>query len=89
MESGSSFLLLVLLIVTFAITLPFGVWRSRCRRYSLPWFLAVHIPIPVIFLLRTGGGFPWTSIPFYLCSTVLGQLAGGWLWRTPRSRVRM
>ncbi len=89
METGSLFLLLLLLGAVFALTLPFGSWRARCRPFSLPWFLAVHLPIPVIFLLRTEGGFPWIFIPLFFGSTLLGQFAGGRLWRDPRSWFSM
>jgi hypothetical protein len=81
MESGSVALLLLLLLLTFAVTLPFGGWRSRCARFSLNWFLAVHLPIPLIFVMRTAGGFSWHDIPLFLASTLLGQFAGGRLLR--------
>ena len=66
-----------LIAAVFAITLPFGVWRARTQRYSLAWFLAIHVPIPFIFLLRVAAGYSYTFIPFTLSACVAGQLVGG------------
>jgi len=70
---------LALVAAVFAITLPFGVWRVTTRRYSLRWFLAIHAPIPFIFLLRIEAGYSWAFIPFTVTACVAGQLLGGWL----------
>ncbi|MFV1957142.1 MAG: hypothetical protein ACC640_05110, partial [bacterium] len=70
-------ILISLLSLTFIITLPFGRWRVRCRKYSVNWFLAIHLPIPVIILMRLGAHFSYIYIPLFLASTVLGQLVGG------------
>ncbi|HJW75245.1 MAG TPA: hypothetical protein VJ787_06195 [Thermoleophilia bacterium] len=61
----------------FAITLPFGAWRVTTRRLSLRWFLAIHLPIPFIFLLRVETGYSYALIPFTVTACVLGQLVGG------------
>ncbi len=66
-----------LIAAVFAITLPFGVWRITTRRYSLWWFLSIHVPIPFIFLLRMAAGYSYTFIPFTVSACVAGQLVGG------------
>jgi hypothetical protein len=76
-SNHSPLLLATLLSVTFIITLPFGVWRARCRKFTLQWWLAIHLVIPFIFLMRRFGGFSYWYIPLFLASTVLGQIAGG------------
>jgi hypothetical protein len=70
---------LEIVIAACVITLPFGVWRVTTRRMSLPWFLAIHVPIPFIFLLRVEAGYSYTLIPFTLTACVVGQLVGGWI----------
>jgi len=75
--SNPSILLVFLLLITFFLTLPFGRWRVRCRKYSVGWFLAIHLPIPFIILMRVGAHFSYAYIPLFLVSTVLGQFAGG------------
>ncbi len=74
---NSGLILFLLLSITFIITLPFGRWRVRCPKFSVSWFLAIHLPIPIIILMRLGAHFSYTYIPLFLASTVLGQLVGG------------
>lgn len=61
----------------FVITVPFGVWRITTRRMSVPWFLAIHLPIPFIILLRVEAGYSYRLIPFTVTACVLGHLVGG------------
>lgn len=76
-SNQSPLLLTTLLIVTFAITLPFGAWRAKCRKFTIQWWLAIHLVIPFIFLMRRWGGFSYWYIPLFLFATVLGQIVGG------------
>lgn len=73
----SPLLLAALLAATFILTLPFGAWRATCRKFTLKWWLAIHLVIPFIFLMRRWGGFSYWYIPLFLASTVLGQIVGG------------
>jgi hypothetical protein len=77
LDTHSTFLLATLLAVTFLITLPFGAWRVRCRRYTFRWWLAIHLVIPVIILMRVLGGFSYVYIPLFVASTILGHFVGG------------
>jgi hypothetical protein len=84
--SGLSIPILVILAV--AICVPFGAWRATTPRLSLGWFLAIHLPIPFIFLLRVGSGHTWRVIPLMLVAAIAGQLLGSWafgLWRSRRA----
>jgi hypothetical protein len=81
LSSQSPLLLAALLAVTFVITLPFGVWRSFTRKFTIQWWLAIHLVIPLIFVMRRWGGFSYYFIPLFLASTVLGQIIGGKLNR--------
>jgi len=76
-------LLVSLLAVTFVLTLPFGVWRVRCTKFTIKWWLTIHLIIPVIILMRIWAGFSYAYVPLFVLSTVLGQLVGG---RIPISR---
>jgi len=57
-----------------AINLPFGFWRAGQRKFSLPWFLAVHAPVPLVVLIRLGAGLHW-SLP--LAPVLIGSYFGG------------
>jgi len=66
-----------LLLLVFVINLPFGYLRSKATKFSRQWMMAVHIPVPFVFLLRIFSGFNWTVIPLLVLSDVAGQIAGG------------
>ena len=66
---------------TLVINLPFGFLRSRSDKYSFRWFLYIHLPIPLIYLLRTGLMFKPGVIPLLVAAAVAGQVWGGKLNR--------
>ncbi|HHN66277.1 MAG TPA: hypothetical protein ENK09_13050 [Nitrospirae bacterium] len=59
------------------LNLPFGLLRSKCRKYSFKWFLYIHLPIPVVFLARVTSHLDYHYIPLFLIAAILGQLIGG------------
>lgn len=78
--------LMLVLLFTVAVNLPFGYWRQGLRKLSLPWFLAIHLPIPLVIALRIWLGIPYASVPFVIAAAVLGQWIGG-RFRKKRSAV--
>ncbi len=66
-----------LMIVVFLVNLPFGYIRSRSAKFSRKWMMAIHIPVPFVFLLRIFSGLNWTAIPLLVLSDIAGQIAGG------------
>ncbi len=61
---------------SFALNIPFGMYRSRLRKFSLAWFVAIHLPIPFIILTRISLGVsPWL-IPAGLAFALAGQEFG-------------
>ncbi len=52
-------------------------WRFNAARFSRQWMMAVHIPVPFVFLLRIVSGFGWKVIPLLMISFAAGQFAGG------------
>ncbi len=66
-----------LMFVVFLINLPFGYMRSKADKFSKQWMMAVHIPVPFVFLLRVFSGLNWTAIPLLVLSDIAGQIAGG------------
>jgi CHASE2 domain-containing sensor protein len=65
-------------ILVFLINLPFGYWRSQVRRFSLPWILAVHAPVPLVVACRFLLGLGWHLItfPVLIGAFFAGQLTG-------------
>ena len=69
--------IIVLMLAVFLINLPFGYWRHRATRFSRQWMMAIHIPVPFVFLLRILSGFGWKVVPLLMFSFAAGQFAGG------------
>jgi hypothetical protein len=69
--------LLSVSVLVFAISLPCGYWRAHTTRFSLQWFLAVHLPIPAIIILRVISGIGWhpVTFPALIGAYFAGQLA--------------
>jgi hypothetical protein len=71
--------LLFVSALVLLLNLPFGYWRAGVRKFSLRWFLAVHVPVPLIIGLRLGSGIGWQimSFPLLVGAFFGGQLLGG------------
>ena len=60
-----------------AVNIPLGYLREGKRKYSLGWFVYIHLSIPLIAFLRISNQLtPWVIPVFILCAAV-GQIAGG------------
>ncbi len=70
-------------LIVFALNIPFGFWRSRSRRFSRQWFLAVHLPVPAIIAFRIYEGLGWhfVTFPILIGAFFLGQTTGTGLRR--------
>lgn len=64
-------------IAAFVLNLPFGYLRVKTKKFSIMWFVYIHLPIPAIFVLRTMAGFGYQVIPIVIIGAVAGQFAGG------------
>lgn len=73
-----------LLGFAFFANLPLGFLREGSDKFSLRWFLYIHLSIPVIIALRVAYGFGWSVVPFTIGCAVAGQLLGGHLRRRAR-----
>jgi hypothetical protein len=61
------------------VNLPFGFWRAGTRKFSLQWFLAVHVPVPFVVGIRflAGFGLNLTTFPVFIFAYFTGQYIGG------------
>ena len=67
----------LILGATLALNIGFGYFRARMRKFSGLWFLFIHLPIPVVILMRVAGGHGYMVIPPLFAVSVLGQWGGG------------
>jgi hypothetical protein len=79
--------LIILALIAVALNVPFGAWRATTARLSARWFLAIHLPIPLVLLVRVTSGHTYRVIPLLVAATIAGQLLGSWAFqRRPAAR---
>ncbi|SHI83788.1 hypothetical protein [Desulfosporosinus lacus] len=49
----------MILMTVILLNIPFGYWRENVKKFSVQWFLSVHLPVPVIMFLRIQMGLGW------------------------------
>ena len=69
-------LLFAIALAAFIINLPFGYMRAKTKKFSIQWFLYIHLPIPLIIVFRKYAGFGYSAVPLFLAASVVGQLVG-------------
>jgi small-conductance mechanosensitive channel len=80
--------IVTVLAAVVLVTLPFGFYRAYTRKLSLRWFLAIHLPVILVVLLRVGMHLPYVFIPFTFLAFTAAQFAGAragqwWIRRHP------
>jgi hypothetical protein len=83
-SGGDMFMIIETSIAVALLNIPFGLWRVSVPKYSLPWFAAIHIPIPFVVTMRLmlHIGFGFATYPCYISAYFLGQYLGGKLKRS-------
>ena len=64
-------------LLTLVINLFFGRLRIKTRKFSLNWFLCIHLPIPFVFLARVSAHVSAWFIPIFVVAALAGQIIGG------------
>jgi len=72
----------IVALIVLVLTLPFGYWKASVKRFSLQWFLSIHLPIPIVIALRIVSGVGWEFItyPILVAAFFVGHFAGGRLY---------
>ncbi|WP_202319798.1 hypothetical protein [Archaeoglobus neptunius] len=75
-------------VAVFVINIPFGYWRGNVEKLSRQWFLAVHVPVPMVIAIRFLSGLGWSilSFPVLIAAFFTGQFAGGRIHRFMEKR---
>ena len=73
--------LVIVTLVVFIMNIPFGYWRANVKKFGLQWALSVHIPVPLIVVMRIYShiGFAWYTYVFLVSAFFFGQRLGAWL----------
>ncbi len=77
-----------LVLFAFIISIPCGYARQNYAKFSLMWWILIHLPIPLIILLRIKAGLNWHFVPLTLGSSVAGQFIGGALFRRRKQNAK-
>ena len=77
-------------LAVLALNIPFGFWRAGLKKLSLPWFLAIHLPVPIVIALRilSGLGYRFITFPVLIGAFFIGQILGGKLRRLWAGKVK-
>lgn len=69
---------LYVILLTILINMPFGYLRARQKKFSLLWFLFIHLPVPFVVFFRKLFEVPlkWKILPLYFAAYFLGQWLG-------------
>lgn len=76
-----------LIVLALTISVPCGYARQYFSKYSIMWWILIHLPIPLIVWLRIKAGLNWHFIPLTLFGSVAGQLLGGFIYRRRKQNV--
>jgi len=79
--------ILIFVAVVIILNIPFGSYRNKTRKFSVSWFASIHLPIPLIILMRRSlfqesidiwslSISPLWIIPFSISAAVYGQMLG-------------
>lgn len=68
--------LILVLLASFILNLPLGMWKGKIKKFSISWFIATHLAVPVIYFLRVTEGLSYWTIPLIIAAAVYGQLVG-------------
>jgi len=68
--------LIILLAFALFSNIPLGYLRETTRRYSLNWFVCIHLSIPFIIALRYTLNFGWEIVPYSIAAAIIGQVIG-------------
>ena len=81
--------LLLVAVLIFTLNVFFGYWRANASRFSIQWFLAIHLSVLLAVGLRLWlmESFSWVTLPVFVAVFFGGQYAGGRLRRFLEGRV--
>jgi len=70
------YIILIISLFSFFINVPLGFWREHYKRFSIPWFIIIHLSVPVIIVLRISLNANPYFIPLFIALAIAGQTTG-------------
>ena len=81
MDINISIALISLLLFALFSNIPLGYLRMGSPKYSVRWFVYIHLSVPFIVGLRIANNISWQMVPFSIALAVAGQMIGSRLYR--------
>ena len=81
MNINISIALISLLLFALFSNIPLGYLRMGSPKYSVRWFVYIHLSVPFIVGLRIANNLSWQMVPFSIALAVAGQMIGSRLYR--------
>ena len=81
MNINVSIALISLLLFALFSNIPLGYLRMGSPKYSVRWFVYIHLSVPFIVGLRIANNISWQMVPFSIALAVAGQMIGSRLYR--------
>ena len=81
MNINISIALISLLLFALFSNIPLGYLRMGSPKYSVRWFVYIHLSVPFIIGLRIANNISWQVVPFSIALAVAGQMIGSRLYR--------
>ena len=81
MNINISIAVISLQLFAFFSNIPLGYLRMGSPKYSVRWFVYIHLSVPFIVGLRVANNISWQMIPFSIALAVAGQMIGSRLYR--------
>jgi len=76
-----SIALISLLLFALFSNIPLGYLRMGSPKYSVRWFVYIHLSVPFIIGLRIANNISWHMVPFSIVLAVAGQMIGSRIYR--------
>jgi hypothetical protein len=71
------FTVLEITLLAFVLNIPFGYFRKKAGKFSVKWWLYIHIPVPLVIAVRIALQADYIYIPVFILAAVAGQFLGG------------
>jgi hypothetical protein len=74
-------ILIAVVLFTFLINIPLGMWRESVRKFSLAWIIAIHASVPLVIALRIWLDVSYWAVPFLIGIAIGGQFVGAKIYK--------
>lgn len=69
--------LLLIGMTALSVNVPLGYLREGKRKFSVGWFVYIHLSIPLVAFLRIESDLSAWFIPLFILCAFAGQVIGG------------